>query len=96
MPDFEMSSDWQEQVIAAILPAQEERKDRIEADARNYCPVETGRLRDSIHGEVDASTGDITVGAAADYAEYVELGTSEQPAQPFLRPALYRNVGSAE
>ena len=54
--------------------------------AKEYCPVDTGRLRDSITYE----TGDmsVAVGSDVEYAAYVELGTSKMAAQPYLRPAL--------
>jgi len=58
----------------------------IAADAQRYAPVRTGELRASIH----ANPADGTVVAGADYAAYVELGTEDTPAQPFLRRALYQ------
>ena len=46
---------------------------QIERDAKIKCPVDTGRLRDSIHSEVesdsDGSTG--SVGTNVEYAPYV-------------------------
>lgn len=60
-------------------------------DARRNAPVETGELQDSIHGEVVGTEG--RVSATADHAAYVELGTSEMPAQPYLRPAVYKKRG---
>ena len=71
----------------------------VAADARRLAPKRTGRLAASIHvAEVtdrhaivqadprnpDASAGD------EPYAGFVERGTSDTPAQPFLRPALLR------
>lgn len=63
---------------------------QVEAAAKRSCPVDTGRLRSSISHEVNAEGGSIvgTIGTNVDYAKYVELGTSNQAAQPFLRPAL--------
>lgn len=59
--------------------------------AENYaakkCPVDTGRLRGSITHEVDAADNAVYIGTNVEYAPYVELGTSRQKAQPFLRPA---------
>lgn len=60
----------------------------ILADARRLCPVETGYLRD--HLDFEVSGGVLRVGSNVDYADDVELGTSDTPAQPHLRPALYR------
>ena len=59
--------------------------------AENYaakkCPVDTGNLRGSITHEVDTSDDAVYIGTNVEYAPYVELGTSHQEAQPFLRPA---------
>ena len=58
------------------------------------CPVKTGRLRASIdyvvvtEGEGQGRTVGY-VGSNVEYARFVELGTSRQAAQPYLRPALY-------
>lgn len=71
----------------------------VAADARLLCPVRTGRLRDSIEPErIDGRTGHVV--ARRPYAAPVELGhrkvlwgreTHEYvPAQPYLRPALFR------
>ena len=60
----------------------------IENDARDNAPVDTGELAASIFSEAHGTTG--RVGATADHAEYVELGTRHMQAQPYLRPALYK------
>jgi HK97 gp10 family phage protein len=78
---------------AAAQERAAERAARWAADmARSLCPVDTGFLRDSISHEVRRiGTGfAIVVLAGAEYALYVELGTSVSRAQPFLRPALDR------
>lgn len=64
----------------------------VAKDARRLVPVLTGDLRSSIHvlgvhdgvGRVGAGGGQV------DYALHVEHGTSRAPAQPYLKPALYR------
>jgi HK97 gp10 family phage protein len=54
--------------------------------AREAAPIgETGELRDSIQGEVSGLSG--TVGATADYASFVEFGTSKMSERPYLWPA---------
>lgn len=69
---------------------------RIERDAKLACPVDTGFLRNSIGTTI---TGDgrggivsATVGPTADYAGYVEFGTSRQRPQPFMNPAADRHT----
>ena len=52
--------------------------------------VDTGRLRASITSNVD-SDGDgpySDTGPNVDYAEYVEYGTSRQPARPYAEPGF--------
>lgn len=70
--------------------AMDETRDEAVAVAKARCPVDTGALQRSIHGDVTVAGGKRTLVLAADesYALYVELGTSRAPAQPFLRPAV--------
>lgn len=50
--------------------------------AKTLAPVDTGALRDSI---VQVPEG---VAVEAPYAVFVEYGTSDSSAQPFVRPAI--------
>lgn len=45
--------------------------------AKKLCPVDTGRLRNSITHIVDESELSVTVGTNVEYAPYVELGTGK-------------------
>lgn len=54
--------------------------------AYDLCPIDTGELISSIDGFTDGES--IEVSADADYAQYVEYGTSKMEAQPYFRPAL--------
>lgn len=76
------------QIQAAVGRMTERLVDEIAADARNYAPVDTGELVASIEGEARGTSG--RVSASADHAAYVELGTENMRAQPYLRPALYK------
>lgn len=58
-----------------------------EGYAQMKCPVDTGNLRASITHEVDAAEKAVYIGTNVEYAPHVELGTSRQKAQPYLRPA---------
>lgn len=57
--------------------------------SRSLAPVDTGFLRASIHGHSESTavhaSGEVT--ASAEYAVYVENGTSRMSPQPFMRPA---------
>ena len=56
-----------------------------EGHAKKECPVDTSTLRNSITHVVDEKAA--YIGTNVEYAPYVELGTSKQKAQPYLKPA---------
>ena len=59
---------------------------KAESYAKKACPVDTGRLRNSItHAQMDENTE--VIGTNVEYAPFVELGTAKMKARPFLRPA---------
>lgn len=74
-------------IDSAIGVALEEIGLLAENYAAKKCPVDTGNLRGSITHEVDAGDNAVYIGTNVEYAPHVELGTSRQKAQPFLRPA---------
>lgn len=66
-----------------------------QAEARRRAPVDTGYLRSSITVGLEQMGGNVVVGevtAGANYAAYVENGTTRQSPQPFMRPALEANA----
>ena len=58
-----------------------------EGYAKRLCPVDTGRLRNSITHQVNDSEKSVYIGTNVEYAPHVELGTYKASAQPFLTPA---------
>lgn len=58
-----------------------------ESYAKRDCPVDTGRLRNSITNAVRADEKTVYIGSNVEYAAYVELGTSRMKARPYLKPA---------
>jgi len=60
---------------------------KLRNEAVRRCPVDTGRLRQSI-GLQKVGDGHYRVGTNVVYAPYVEFGTRRMAAQPFMRPAL--------
>ena len=57
--------------------------------ARKLVPVRTGYLKSTIAAEIgEASIGEVTAEASAEYAQYVEFGTYRQMAQPYFIPAI--------
>jgi len=81
--------------------------EKVEGEAKRLCPVDTGALQSSIHIEkkekhrVDVVAGSSQIrnpksGVTTDeYAAYVEYGTARAPAQPYMRPAVDRELPKA-
>lgn len=61
-----------------------------EGYAKRLCPVDTGNLRNSITHAVKGKT--VYIGTNVEYAPYVELGTSSNRPQPYLRPAVLNHT----
>lgn len=64
--------------------------------AKEYAPVDTGRLRNSITHETAPEEGAVYIGTNVEYAPYQEFGTIHQKGTPFLRPALDNHLGEYE
>jgi HK97 gp10 family phage protein len=66
--------------------------------AMRLAPYDTGALADSINWSWGASVGlarnSVIVSASVSYAWYVENGTRNQEAQPFLEPALMQAIAT--
>lgn len=58
-----------------------------ETYAKLLCPVDTGRLRNSITHQMQGNTA-VIIGTNVEYAPYVELGTRRMKAQPYIKPAV--------
>lgn len=71
----------------ALARALEEIGLAAEGYAKRLCPVDTGRLRNSITHVTRYWAKDVYIGTNVEYAAYVELGTRMQKPQPYLRPA---------
>ena len=80
------SEEFIREMDAALRAAFEEIGQNAEAYAKAACPVDTGRLRNSIsHKSTERM---MQVGTNVEYAPAVELGTSRQKPQPYLRPSV--------
>ena len=73
-------------IVAAIERGLIKAAFDMERYAVRKCPVDTGRLRGSIFVKTDKNK--ITLGADTEYDKFVEFGTVNQRAQPFIRPAI--------
>lgn len=65
-----------------------------EGYAKDLCPVDTGRLRNSIGYSVDIAEQTVYIGANTEYAETVETGNSKQQAQPFIKPSVTDHIAT--
>ena len=82
-----VDTNWMEHIREPLTRKLEQLGQQIEDSARSLVPVDTGRLRNSLHHEVKGFT--LRVGSRdVEYSMYVEYGTSRSPAQPYLRPAI--------
>lgn len=98
MTRVEMTPGWEQNLSVPTAELLERLGVEIEADAKEHCPVRTGRLRESISHSVNGD--EVQIGSDLSYAGYVEEGhhvvawgheTSHfEPPQPYLRPALYQ------
>ena len=96
-----MDTYWQSDKLAKLFEempqilVDEEIVPEVVKDMKRMAPVATGNLRDGIE-----PMGEGRIGITAEneqgqsYVEFVEFGTENAPAQPFIRPALYRKRGA--
>lgn len=63
---------------------------QAEGYAKLLCPVDTGRLRNSISHAVQGDT--VYIGTNVEYGPYVEYGTRNQRPQPYLTPAATQHT----
>jgi len=65
----------------------------VSRSARRRAPVDTGNLRSSIGIEYEHGGLTAHIAPSANYAVFVEYGTSRMAPQPFMGPALEANRG---
>lgn len=82
----------QEAIRRTVATALEEIGLVAEGAAKRLCPVDTGRLRNSItHAFVKED--EIAIGSNVEYSLYVHEGTSRRGGTPFLTQAVQNNAG---
>lgn len=95
----------EEMIENSIIQALEKIGFTAEGYAKLECPVDTGRLRNSITHQVNPGKNEVQIGTNVEYARAVELGRPDiekYPAQPYLKPAAtehtatYRKILKAE
>jgi HK97 gp10 family phage protein len=82
-------------VMEALGIAVAQTTEVAKSDAQANVPVDTGMLRQSLAHGTDVEYGESrvtgTVGTSAYYAVYVEMGTVNMPAHPYMLPAANAN-----
>lgn len=78
----------------ALARALEEIGLAAEGYAKRLCPVDTGRLRNSITHVTRYGAKEVYIGTNVEYARFVEEGTRTQKPQPYLRPAASEHQGT--
>lgn len=73
------------EVTAGAVRAVDHNTDLTARDAQGFAPVLTGYLKSRIRATAAGLMGRVV--SEADYGGYVEHGTSDTPAQPYMRPA---------
>lgn len=77
---LKLLSEKKEQALKAIGMT-------AESYAKRDCPVDTGRLRNSITHEVRSEEDAVYIGSNVEYAAIVEIGSSRRGGRPYLKPA---------
>ena len=63
---------------------------KMEELAKRFAPVDTGRLKNSIHlTPMHSGATEYVLAAGTDYAVFVEFGTVHQRPQPYFRTAMH-------
>lgn len=93
IPNPLVGAEWERSVEARLAVAHV--GEEVAAKAKELAPVDTGALRDSIasHMASDAGAAKAEILADVPYAAFVEFGTANMAAEPYLRPALEAVVG---
>lgn len=85
---------WLDHFKTATMHALDEIGMVAEGYAKRKCPVDTSNLVSSLTHQVDYLGKKVYIGTNVEYAPYVEMGTSKQKAQPYLRPAAQEHTST--
>ena len=89
MANIEIKENHIDEYLKAVDVAKQSGLEKVGLTAERYakalCPVDTGRLRNSISHAVEGDS--VYIGTNVEYAVYVEKGTRKMQAYPYLKPA---------
>lgn len=93
IPNPALGPEWQ--VGPDAWDVMDDVGDEVASLAQVAAPVQTGKLKASIEHSPEAieHAAGVVIVASAPYALYVEYGTQNMDAEPFLRPALDQVLG---
>ena len=81
-----------DEVLQELEPAIERALEQVglvaEGYAKDICPVDTGRLKNSISHQVDMSDSAVVIGTNVEYGVDIEMGHSKKAPNGFLGPAV--------
>lgn len=87
-------TNWDDALNKAIQRGLVKASILMRNEAVKECPVDTGRLLNSITRE--NKENEARIFTDVEYAIPVEFGTKRQKGHPFMRPALYNNEKKIE
>ena len=74
-----------------INPAISDATIMVQRAAKDFAPVDTGMLMNSIHRRMDKGQSTGIVYTTTEYGVYQEFGTRKMAAHPFMLPAINQN-----
>ena len=80
-------AQFPEELDSVIKEHLDDLGEQVYSEMTSLVPVDTGELRDSI-GYTVSGEGELNFEATADYAGFVEYGTTRMVAQPYFNPPL--------
>ena len=85
------SDKYADMIKFGIMRGLEAAGAQCEGYAKGECPVDTGRLRDSITHQLEGYDS-VIVGTNVEYGIYVHEGTHRMAGRPFLRNAAQNHA----
>lgn len=90
MAKIKTNSSTKKVLSTFLMSFTKKAANEIKVEAKNLCPVDSGKLKRSITVQQDGDT--FSIGSPLDYAIYVEAGTRFQSPQSFLRKAYFNTI----
>ena len=89
--NLDNSPEYEDMIKFGIMRGLEAAGGNCEGYAKDECPVDTGRLRDSIAHQLEGYDS-VVIGTNVEYGIYVHEGTHRMAGRPFLRNAAQNHA----